>query len=252
FNWKQQEDAHEFLQCFLNQLESCCNNLETKDNIVKETFGGRLLRCCNCGHLSVTRKPLIDQSLEIEYVDSVPTVLESFTKIEKIESFCERCKTQGPFEKQLLVNRSPSRFKNSGLVVQKVDKHVSFLLELDMLLYTNEINNEEMKYDLYATIVHSEYLISSRHYYSFIRCAPNKWYRFDDEKYIQIHRPFVNLIIPTTSDVGESNDVADETSLKPKLNKNEDNDSPDEEFMDALHDDSHGSSVNEKKTKLED
>ncbi|KAH0712168.1 hypothetical protein KY289_008127 [Solanum tuberosum] len=92
-------------------------------------------------------------------------------------------------------------------------------------------------------------------------------------EYIQIHRPFVNLIIPTTSDVGESNDAADETSLKPKVNKNEDNDSPanqvyckdplkdveikqawsrDEEFMDALHHDSHGSSVNEKKTKLED
>ncbi|KAH0712169.1 hypothetical protein KY289_008128 [Solanum tuberosum] len=121
FNWKQQEDAHEFLQCFLNQLESCCNNLETKDNIVKETFGGRLVS---------------------------------------------------------------NRFKNSGLVVQKVDKHVLFPLELDMLLYTNEINNEEMKYDLYAVIVHSEYLISSRHYYSFIRCAPNKWYKFDDKKVV--------------------------------------------------------------------
>ncbi|KAH0716689.1 hypothetical protein KY285_012720 [Solanum tuberosum] len=101
-------------------------------------------------------------------------------------------------------------------------------MELDMLVYTNDINNEEMKYDLYAVIVHSGPSSSSGHYYSFIRCAPNEWYKFNDEKvdyvqedlvlaehayimlyakrgtpwfsdYIKIHRPFVNLVIPTTS-----------------------------------------------------
>ncbi|XP_015162488.1 ubiquitin carboxyl-terminal hydrolase 20-like [Solanum tuberosum] len=82
------------------------------------------LRCCNCGHLSVTQEPLIDISLEIEGVDSVPAALESFTKIEKIKYSCERCKTQGPFEKYLLVHYAPSvaalhlkRFKNNGIVV---------------------------------------------------------------------------------------------------------------------------------------
>ncbi|KAG5581090.1 hypothetical protein H5410_051717, partial [Solanum commersonii] len=88
-------------------------------------------------------------SLENEDVDSVPPALESFTKIEKIEFSCEKCKIQGSFEKQLLVERASSvaavhlkRFKNEGFIVQKVDKHVSFALELDMLLYTNEINND--------------------------------------------------------------------------------------------------------------
>ncbi|XP_015160908.1 ubiquitin carboxyl-terminal hydrolase 20-like [Solanum tuberosum] len=320
FDWYQQEDAHEFLQCFLNKLEYCCYNLEPQDNIVKEAFGGRFvskLRCCNCDHFSVTHEPLIDISLEIEDIDNVPAALESFTKIEKIEFYCEKCKTQGPFEKQLIVDRAPSvvalhlkRFKNNIIVVQKVDKHVSFPLELDMLLYTNKINNEEMKYDLYAIIVHSGPSISSGHYYSFIRCAPNEWYKFNDEQvvfveedfvlaqeayivfyarrgtpwfsdYIQIHRAFVNLIIPTTSpcipnnhafDVGEFNNVADETNMKHELNKIEQDDFPDqeyskdqlqdvkikhvcsrdEEFMDALHGGSHVSFVNEKKRKLED
>ncbi|WMV41355.1 hypothetical protein MTR67_034740 [Solanum verrucosum] len=298
----QQEDAHEFLQCFLNQLESCCDYLETKDNIVMEVFGGHLvskLHCCNCGHTSVTREPLIDISLEIEDVDSVPNALESFTKIEKIKFSCERCKTQGPFGKQLLIDHAPTvatlhlkRFKNNGLVAQKVGKHVLFPLELDMLLYTNDINNEEMKYDLYAVIVHSGPSISSGHYYTFIRCAPNEWYKFDDEKvdyvqeylvlaeeayimfyakrgtpwffdYCQTHRPFVCFVTPTTS-----NDTSNGTSLKPELNKIEDNDSHDqvycedqlqdveikqnEESMDTLNRDSHGSSLNEKKRKLED
>ena len=124
--------------------------------------------------------------------------MESFTKIEKIEYSCERCKTHGPFEKELLVDRAPfvaalhfKIFKNNGVVVHKVDKHVSFPLELDMLLYTSKINNvsiftwnfkyilfllairlcEEMRYDLYTFIVHSGSSISSGNDYTFIRCA---------------------------------------------------------------------------------
>ncbi|KAG5589327.1 hypothetical protein H5410_039841 [Solanum commersonii] len=296
FDWYQQEDAHEFLQCFLNKLKYCCYNLEPQDNIVKEAFGGRFVS---------------------KDIDNVLAALESFTKIEKIEFSCEKCKTQGPFEKQLIVDHAPfvvalhlKRLKNNGIVVQKVDKHVSFPLELDMLLYTNKINNEEMKYDLYAIIVHSGPSISLGHYYSFIRCAPNEWYKFNDEQvvfveedfvlaqeayimfyarrgtpwfsdYIQIHKAFVNLIIPTNStcipnnhafDVGEFNNVADDTNMKHELNKIEEDDFPDqeyskdqlqdvkikhvcsrdEEFMDALHGSSHVSFVNEKKRKLED
>ncbi|KAK6781971.1 hypothetical protein RDI58_019767 [Solanum bulbocastanum] len=60
----------------------------------------------------------------------------------------DMCKTQGPFQKQLLVDHSPAitalhlmRFKNNGLVVQK----------------------EEIKYDHYTVIVHYGPSISSRH-----------------------------------------------------------------------------------------
>uniref|UniRef100_K4CS32 USP domain-containing protein n=1 Tax=Solanum lycopersicum TaxID=4081 RepID=K4CS32_SOLLC len=84
--------------------------------------------------------------------------MESFTKIKKIKFSCERCKTLGPFEKQLLICHSPNvvvlhskRFKYNGLVIQKVE-------------------------------LHSGLSVSSRHYYNFIRCAPNEWYKFDDEK----------------------------------------------------------------------
>lgn len=42
----QQEDAHEFLQCFLDRLEGCHepkNKSVPNDNIVQQVFGGRLV-----------------------------------------------------------------------------------------------------------------------------------------------------------------------------------------------------------------
>uniref|UniRef100_A0A3Q7HNW7 USP domain-containing protein n=1 Tax=Solanum lycopersicum TaxID=4081 RepID=A0A3Q7HNW7_SOLLC len=147
----------------------------------------------NCGCSSVTRETLIDLRLDIEEVDTVPTTVESFTKNKKIEFSCERCKTQGPFEKKLLVNHPPDvavlhlkRFKNNGLIVKKMEKHRHASL-YSMMLLRNFLFSEEIKYNLHVVIVLSGLPISSGHYHNFIHCASNKWYKFDDEKvdYVQ-------------------------------------------------------------------
>ncbi|KAF3665717.1 hypothetical protein FXO37_10911 [Capsicum annuum] len=92
FHKYEQEDAHEFLQCFLNRIESRCSD------IVQQVFGVWLvskLCCCNCGHYSKTYEPLIDVILEIKDADSLHSVLESFTRVEKLDDpeikyTCER------------------------------------------------------------------------------------------------------------------------------------------------------------------
>lgn len=117
------------------------------------------LRCCSCGHCSDTREPLIDLSLEIEDVDSLPRALESFTKIEKINDSetkftCENCKEEVSVEKQLVVDEAPpvaafhlKRFKTDGNYVEKIDKHVEFPLELNLKPYTSG-NNSDVSYYL--------------------------------------------------------------------------------------------------------
>uniref|UniRef100_A0A5B7AVI3 Ubiquitin carboxyl-terminal hydrolase n=1 Tax=Davidia involucrata TaxID=16924 RepID=A0A5B7AVI3_DAVIN len=212
----QQEDAHEFLQCLLDRLDSCCIDSKTKDttlssqdnNFVKQVFGGRLiskLRCCNCGHCSDTYEPLIDLSLEVEDVDTLSSALQSFTKVEKIEDSetkftCENCKEEVSVEKQLMLDQVPSvaafhlkRFKNDGSYVEKIDKHVKFPLELDLLPYTDSSQNDnvDLKYSLHAIVVHIGFSSTSGHYYCFVRSAPDIWHRLDDSKVTRVREDFV-------------------------------------------------------------
>ncbi|KAI8023397.1 Ubiquitin carboxyl-terminal hydrolase 20 [Camellia lanceoleosa] len=158
----QQEDAHEFLQRLLDRLDSCCIYSQTKDTSLPSANESLVkqfdfyLQCCNCGHASNTYEPLIDLSLEIENVGTLPSALESFTKVEKIEDpetkfTCEQCKEKVLVEKQLILNQAPfvaafhlKRFKNDGFYVEKIHKHVEFPLELDLLPYTGGDQNNDV------------------------------------------------------------------------------------------------------------
>ncbi|GKA70509.1 ubiquitin carboxyl-terminal hydrolase 20-like protein, partial [Tanacetum coccineum] len=207
FQKYQQEDAHEFLQCFLDRLESSLTNLKVKDdalpsesdNLVKQVFGGRViskLRCCNCNHISDTYEPSVDLSLEIDDANSLSTALESFTKVEHIEDeemkfTCDQCKEKVSVDKQLKLDQIPpvcafhlKRFKNDGSWVEKIDKHVDFPLELDLQPYTcgGQTDNVDLKYDLYAVVVHTAFTSTCGHYYCYVRSAPDTWHRFDDSK----------------------------------------------------------------------
>ncbi|KAI7755830.1 hypothetical protein M8C21_001641 [Ambrosia artemisiifolia] len=184
FQRYQQEDAHEFLQCFLDRLESSLSILKTKDdghsetdNLVKQVFGGRViskLRCCNCSHISDTYEPFADLSLEIDDVNSLSTALQSFTKVEQIGD-------------------EEMRFKNDGSHVEKIDKHVDFPLELDLQSYTcgSLSNDMDLKYELYAVVVHAAFTSSCGHYYCYIRSAPDTWYKFDDLKVTRVSEDIV-------------------------------------------------------------
>jgi len=94
-------------------------------------------------------------SLEIENVDSLPSALESFTKVEKIDANfrCDSCKEEVSMEKQLMLDMTPSvaafhlkRFKADGILVEKIDKHIEFPLELDLQPYTISNQNNDVSY----------------------------------------------------------------------------------------------------------
>ncbi|KAF5205182.1 Ubiquitin carboxyl-terminal hydrolase [Thalictrum thalictroides] len=210
-----QEDAHEFLQSLLDKLDGCGVNLsvieqssfDQEESFVKKIFGGRLrsqVQCCSCGHCSDTFEPWNDLSLEIEDVDSLPTALESFTKVERIEDAkytCENCKKEVlVVKKHLTLEKTPTvvafhlkRFKSVGSYVEKIDKHVDYPLELDLLPYKSSQENTDVdsKYELYGVVVHSGISISSGHYYCFIRSSPQKWHKLNDAQVMTVTEELV-------------------------------------------------------------
>ncbi|AQK54422.1 Putative ubiquitin carboxyl-terminal hydrolase superfamily protein [Zea mays] len=152
---RQQEDAHEFLRCLLDNLHKCTLDPMSKgkgssfdeESIVNEIFGGQLkshLSCCECGHSSETFEPFLDLSLEIDQVDHLVDALQSFTKVEQIgdsenKLTCESCNAQVSKNKQLTLHRAPDviafhlkRFTTLDNSVEKIDKHVVYPLEVDL------------------------------------------------------------------------------------------------------------------------
>ncbi|XP_019093390.1 PREDICTED: ubiquitin carboxyl-terminal hydrolase 21-like [Camelina sativa] len=208
FQINNQEDAYEFLQSFLDKLERCLiprNNspgsVSSQDvNIVDHVFGGRLmsrLHCRNCNSFSDTLETSLGWSLEIEDVDNLSNALESFTRVEQLEDqlTCDNSKEKVSKEKQFQLDKLPlvatfhlKRFKNDGLMMKKISKHVEFPLELDLLPYMsgNQDSQVSTKYHLYAIVEHLGYRASFGHYSSYVRSAPETWHKFDDAKVTRI------------------------------------------------------------------
>ncbi|XP_010434606.1 PREDICTED: ubiquitin carboxyl-terminal hydrolase 20 isoform X1 [Camelina sativa] len=208
FQRYQQEDAHEFLQAFLDKLERCCldrtsyrSYVSSQDaNFVDQVFGGRLisgLRCCNCNSISDTFEKSVGLSLEIEDMDTLESALESFTRVEKLDEqlTCDNCNEKVSKEKQLLLDKLPlvvtfhlKRFKNNGFYMEKIFKHVKIPLELDLQPYMRdkEENDVPTKYHLYALVEHLGYSVTYGHYLSYVRSAPKIWHQFDDVKVTRI------------------------------------------------------------------
>uniref|UniRef100_K3YZJ7 USP domain-containing protein n=1 Tax=Setaria italica TaxID=4555 RepID=K3YZJ7_SETIT len=199
----QQEDAHEFLRCLLDNLHKCTLDPMSKgkgssfdeESIVKDIFGGQLksqLSCCECGHSSETFEPFLDLSLEIDQVDHLVDAMESFTKVEQIgdsedKLTCERCNAQVCKNKQLTLHRAPDviafhlkRFTTLDNSVEKIDKHVVYPSEVDLKpFHSNPDTVGELKYDLYGVVEHSG-LPNYGHYVCSIRSSPSTWYLMND------------------------------------------------------------------------
>ncbi|KAK9120804.1 hypothetical protein Syun_018421 [Stephania yunnanensis] len=165
FRGFEQQDAHEFLQCLLDKLDSNYRTdmrLEDQldDNgLVKNIFGGRLrseLQCSKCGYSWSNFEPFMDLSLEIEAegVTNLANALESFTKAENIEDTkftCEGCNENVFVQKRYTIEQTTSvvafhlkRFKTDKFSVEKIDNHVVYPLTVDLQPYSSSGENKDV------------------------------------------------------------------------------------------------------------
>lgn len=131
FSGASEQDAHEFLQFFLDELHKSdfvssvfanIDNYDVKSQtqcncISHRCFYGKLesrIKCDDCGYMTTTVDPMLDLSLGIKsFTNKNPVTLieclDKFTSPEKLDVpfFCKQCGTRKPVKKRLCVKRLP-------------------------------------------------------------------------------------------------------------------------------------------------
>jgi ubiquitin C-terminal hydrolase len=199
----EQEDAHEYMHCLLEDLHNCALGPEPSNSclcfegntFIKKIFGGCLrsqIKCMNCLYCSDTFERSIDLSLAINEVDSLTDALKSFTKVETVDDVnhaCEHCCQPVQVLKQLTVSQLPNvlmvhlkRFIGYGFSSEKVHKIIEYprVLDMEPFVSDTQLNQGQLKYELYAVLVHSGYTLDFGHYYCFVRSSLDSWYEMDD------------------------------------------------------------------------
>eukprot|EP00850_Spirogloea_muscicola_P004443 SM000019S04987 [mRNA] locus=s19:313764:317578:- [translate_table: standard] len=211
-----QEDAHEFVRHLLEALHRACLPPAIARNpaaaaastatLVHRIFGGRLrsqVRCTACGHCSNTYDPFLDLSLEVSRADSVDKALRRFTATEVLDGSnkykCASCGRRVCAEKQLTIERAPAvlalqlkRFDHQGSHSGKIDKLVHFGTVLDLAPFLSSREQAgQVRYDLYAVLVHAGWSTHSGHYYCFACTASGIWHALDDTRVRQVSQKTV-------------------------------------------------------------
>jgi len=205
FRLGRQEDAHEFLRCALDRLTKDFTPLAEKAKpagvtgrctVLQAWLSGILesqIRCLTCGHESNTYDPFLDLSLELfspghGAVDSLDAAVRLFCKEEFLDGAnkykCEHCAGLRRARKQLTLERAPKflsvqlkRFAFGGGFgggSGKITSHVAFPVLWDVTASTSAYNCDaasapQIRYTLYAVLVHEGGTVNSGHYYCYVR-----------------------------------------------------------------------------------
>jgi ubiquitin C-terminal hydrolase len=119
------------------------------------------LRCCSCGFASDRSDPIADLSLGLENVDALSSALEYFTRVENLDGKfkCDSCKEEVSKDQQYMFDQTPTiaafhlkRFKSDGIFYEKIDKYISFPLELDLQPYTILNENNDVSFESISSL----------------------------------------------------------------------------------------------------
>lgn len=184
FRLGSQEDAHEFLRIFLDNVQKADKLL------INGVFAGVLknqVQCLDCKAISEKSDPFLDLSLEVQKSESIQKSLEIFFQKESLTGNnkyrCGKCKKLVNALKGFSLEEGPmiltihlKRFNNS---LMKINKFVRFSEKLDLSNFVLE--KKKLIYELFAVVVHQGSQMWSGHYYSYVKNSNNLWYIMNDE-----------------------------------------------------------------------
>jgi ubiquitin carboxyl-terminal hydrolase 9/13 len=174
---------------------------------VHELFEGTLTsetRCLTCENVSQRDEAFLDLSVDLENHNSVTSCLRRFSEEEMLcernKFHCDKCSGLQEAEKRMKVKRLPrilalhlKRFKYTEDMqrLQKLFHRVVYPYYLRLFNTTDDAEDPDRLYELYAVVVHIGGGPYHGHYVSIIKTQDRGWLLFDDEMVEPVDKRFV-------------------------------------------------------------
>lgn len=204
------QDAHEFLNFMLNEIVECLSRemiekhrktrlpppQEPPRTFVHELFEGQLsneVRCLCCETVTRRVESFFDLSVDVEQNSSVTACLRNFSSTELLEKqdkfSCDVCCSLQEAERRMRIKRLPrilalhlKRFKyvEQYAKYKKLSYRVVFPLELRLYNTSDDADDPDRLYTLFAVVVHVGSGPNQGHYVALIK-SHGQWLLFDDD-----------------------------------------------------------------------
>ena len=174
---------------------------------VHELFEGTLTsetQCLTCENVSQRDEVFLDLSVDLEQHSSVTSCLRKFSTEEMLcernKFHCDNCGGLQEAEKRMKIKRSPrilalhlKRFKYTEDLqrLQKLFHRVVYPYHLRLFNTTDDAEDPDRLYELYAVVVHIGGGPYHGHYVSIIKTQDRGWLLFDDELVEPVDKSYV-------------------------------------------------------------
>ena len=174
---------------------------------VHEIFEGVLTsetRCLTCETPSQRDETFLDLSIDLEDNSSVTSCLRKFSAEEMLcernKFHCDHCGGLQEAEKRMKIRKLPKiltlhlkRFKYTEdmMRLQKLLHRVVYPYYLRMFITTDDAEDPDRLYELYAVVVHIGANAYHGHYVSVIKTKDRGWLLFDDEMVEPVDKHYV-------------------------------------------------------------
>ncbi|PNF39062.1 hypothetical protein B7P43_G04858 [Cryptotermes secundus] len=200
----QQEDAHEFM-CYLLRSMKESYLTSYKDYILdsysmettplNQIFGGYIrteVTCLQCGSVSTTFQYCQDFILDIHDTSTLDGALAAYFSEECLDGddayWCEQCHRKVSATKKFSLEKPPQvlciQIKRFDIMGEKIDKHISFSLRLDLTRFlcprSAHHGPAPLKYRLVSMVIHDGPSIHCGHYTAVAQTSMGHYYKFDD------------------------------------------------------------------------
>ena len=187
--------------------ESAIQQVKQPSSWVHDLFEGTLTsetRCLTCENISQRDEVFLDLSVDLEDHSSVTSCLRKFSEEEMLcernKFHCDNCGGLQEAEKRMKIKRLPKilalhlkrfKFTDDFQRLQKLFHRVVYPYHLRLFNTTDDTEDPDRLYELYAVVVHIGGGPYHGHYVSIIKTEDRGWLLFDDELVEPVDKSFV-------------------------------------------------------------